>query len=76
MAAIGTAWVDGAWIFEGWAAGAWSDSELPPEVPAQGGGGSMTRRQMRALERKLLLEMIRGDDELVALLLSQSLTRR
>jgi len=25
MTAIGTAWADGAWIFESWASGAWSD---------------------------------------------------
>lgn len=41
-----------------------------------GGGRSLTLRQMKDLERRLLLEQIRGDDELVVLLLSQSMTRR
>ena len=31
MAAIGTGWADGAWVFEGWVLEAWDDDPNTPD---------------------------------------------
>ena len=41
MAAIGTGWADGAWVFAAWIEGAWSQE---PNVPAGGGAGAKKYR--------------------------------